>query len=398
MNQVTLFHDQQTGLDFAAELGEVTPVSWQPPAELTFEEWTAIGNTLQQVGASLNWWIGDWLNYGERKWGEMYAQAVEVTGWDYQRLADTKYVALHVEFSFRNENLSWTHHRHVASLPPEEQAEWLELAAANGWRSGQLKDAIKASKQLPPILPLPEQPHVNGNGYHAAADIADPDDVPFATLPQVQQEESDADPFQVCDVCGKLYDASAISYCPYCNLSAAARIEYVQQTERVPHVAHNSGNNEWYTPVEYLDAARAVMGGIDLDPASSDTANTIVNAERYFTAEQDGLAQHWTGCVWMNPPYASELIGKFADKLAYHYRAGDVPEAVVLVNNATETAWFATLAGCAAGVVFPRGRVRFWQPDGELGAPLQGQAVLYFGPNVDLFLSAFKPFGWGAAL
>ena len=82
MNQVTLYHDKQTGLDFAADLGEVTPVSWQPPTELTFEEWTAIGNTLQQVGASLNWWIGDWLNYGERKWGEMYAQAVEVTGWE----------------------------------------------------------------------------------------------------------------------------------------------------------------------------------------------------------------------------------------------------------------------------------------------------------------------------
>lgn len=164
----------------------------------------------------------------------------------------------------------------------------------------------------------------------------------------------------------------------------------------VPHVAHNSGNNEWYTPAVYIEAARKVLGAIDLDPASSDTANEVVKACLYHTAETDGLSKHWAGRVWMNPPYASELVGRFAEKLAKHYDSGEVTSAVVLVNNATETAWFATLVARASAVVFPRGRVRFWEPDGKAGAPLQGQALLYLGDSPGDFLSGFEEFGWGA--
>lgn len=81
-----------------------------------------------------------------------------------------------------------------------------------------------------------------------------------------------------------------------------------------PHVAFNSGNNEWYTPSEYIEAARAVMGEINLDPASSEIANKTVKADHIYTVEDNGLEKPWFGNVWLNPPYASDLIGKFAEK------------------------------------------------------------------------------------
>jgi hypothetical protein len=162
---------------------------------------------------------------------------------------------------------------------------------------------------------------------------------------------------------------------------------------KTPHVQHNSGENEWYTPAPYIDAARSVMGAIDLDPASCEVANATVQASMFFTKDDDGLTKPWRGRLWMNPPYEKGLIDKFATKMADSVRAGDVVEACVLVNNATETQWFDAMASVASALCFPKGRVRFLSPSGEKGAPLQGQAVIYVGPNVQRFAKAFGVFG-----
>ena len=159
-----------------------------------------------------------------------------------------------------------------------------------------------------------------------------------------------------------------------------------------PHVAQNSGDNEWYTPKNIVEAAKAVLGEIDLDPASHADANKVVKAKKFFTAEEDGLKQKWTGRVFLNPPYAGELIGKFMEKLASAAEAKNISTAIVLVNNATETRWFARLAGVSAALCFPTGRVKFWHPRKE-AVPLQGQCIAYLGKDLTAFQKNFKKFG-----
>lgn len=164
-------------------------------------------------------------------------------------------------------------------------------------------------------------------------------------------------------------------------------------TPKTAHVSHNSGENEWYTPTEYIDAVIKVMGDIDCDPASTEVANRIVGAKVFFTAEQDGLQQKWGERVYMNPPYSTLLVAQFAESLVSRIGSGEVQQAVVLVNNATDTVWFHRMMEIAASICLVRKRVRFISPKGKAGSPLQGQVFLYFGKYIGDFHSAFKQFG-----
>jgi ParB family chromosome partitioning protein len=160
------------------------------------------------------------------------------------------------------------------------------------------------------------------------------------------------------------------------------------------HVSHNSGENEWYTPAPFIAAAREVMGEIDCDPASSDIANKTVQATTYFDKERDGLKQEWRGNVWMNPPYAQPLMSQFAEAVASKFESGEIHQAIVLVNNATETAWFQRMAGVASAICFPASRIKFIDQNGKASCdPLQGQAVLYLGVNKGSFDISFSEFG-----
>ena len=189
----------------------------------------------------------------------------------------------------------------------------------------------------------------------------------------------------------------AVATAPNGKVTAAhvqSVVDDIRGNGHKPHVAHNSGENEWYTPAWIIEAARTAMGSIDCDPASSSTANQTVKAETFFTAEDDGLGNRWDGNVWLNPPYSKELIGRFVEGVIERYHAGEVRQACVLVNNATETIWGQALIEASAAVCFLNSRVKFLRPDGSTGAPLQGQMVCYLTAlDVAAFIEAFSAYG-----
>jgi len=151
----------------------------------------------------------------------------------------------------------------------------------------------------------------------------------------------------------------------------------------------SSGENDWYTPSEYIESARFVMGSIDTDPASSEFAQRTVGAARYYTEETDGLDKIWTGNVWMNPPYSMPEIKQFVDRLL----SSDFDEYIVLTNNSSDTSWFHDLLKGSHAMCFTKGRVGFINRAGDKMATRQGQTFFYSGSKVELFASEFSQYG-----
>src|SRR3954451_24463303 len=114
---------------------------------MTFESWLGIGRRLSRITSASPWWLGDWLIYGRRLYGERYKAALEVTDLDYQTLRNYAWVARRFPVSRRRDGLSFQHHAEVASLPEPEQDLWLKRADGAQWSKTELRRRIAAERR-----------------------------------------------------------------------------------------------------------------------------------------------------------------------------------------------------------------------------------------------------------
>lgn len=89
----------------------------------TAEEWAEIGKQLLVGNKMLNWCIGDWLVFGERK---NFATLSSELGFDEGYLRNLKWIAKEFPMSSRRDNISHKHYQILAPLDKDSRKEWLE--------------------------------------------------------------------------------------------------------------------------------------------------------------------------------------------------------------------------------------------------------------------------------
>lgn len=174
-------------------------------------------------------------------------------------------------------------------------------------------------------------------------------------------------------------------------------------------INQTSGETEYYTPVEIVDSARFLLGGIDLDPASSARANEVVGARQFYTVADNSLYRSWYGRVWLNWPFAAgekackpncqkktcrperrghciqEDIpgnGEWVNKLVADWNAGNIEAACCICYACTSEHWFAPL------LKFPQffitGRVNYRLPSGKIIEGVTKGSVVTFLPPKEM--------------
>lgn len=147
--------------------------------------------------------------------------------------------------------------------------------------------------------------------------------------------------------------------------------------------------DDWNTPTWVLEAVRKFASGtIGLDPCSN--SSSVVGAKKSFIKEDNSLVRDWGGygLVFINPPYSRELFIPFSAKIVEE-AAKDV-EIIALVPTNCETKAWQDYLWKANAICFLNRRVKFLKSGVEQGSPAGGNALAYFGKNVDGFATNFN--------
>lgn len=129
-----------------------------------FEDWKKLGASLGVQTRGVQWWVADWIVYGESRFGDdALHDAEDATGLSPATLVNLRWIGSRVHASRRREELSFSHHAEVAALEPAEQKKALQRAVDERLTVRGLRLALRET-------PAPTKTETNGDGQTRIAE------------------------------------------------------------------------------------------------------------------------------------------------------------------------------------------------------------------------------------
>jgi hypothetical protein len=184
--QLLLSGDAFAAIATMADGGVITPTSLDlTDPEMPYEDYERLGMYLGRMNRSCQWWIGDWLVFGEGAYGEKYAQAAFHTGLSESTLLNRASICRNIPREVRLPNVPFSTHAEVAGLPPREQRRWLKKAEQGNWTREELRAAMKSTRtdSPPPSLPEADAVQLEEVARAILRDLQQTDDPGFYKIP-----------------------------------------------------------------------------------------------------------------------------------------------------------------------------------------------------------------------
>lgn len=143
----------------------------------------------------------------------------------------------------------------------------------------------------------------------------------------------------------------------------------------VTKTLYSSESIIWETPITLFNKLNARFN-FTLDVCALEEN---AKCEKFFSPEDDGLAQDWSGSCWMNPPYG-KTINLWMKKAYEESQRPEVEYVVCLVPSRTDTRWWADYAMNAAEIIFVKGRLKFG--GSKNSAPFPSAIIVFNKHNV----------------
>lgn len=130
----------------------------------------------------------------------------------------------------------------------------------------------------------------------------------------------------------------------------------------------SSKTDNWETPINLFNELNKEFH-FKLDVCAN---KENAKLKKYYTKEQNGLIQPWSGICWCNPPYGRD-IGKWVCKAYMESRSGSI--IVMLLPARTDTKWFHAYIYNYAEIRFLKGRLKFG--NSKYNAPFPSMIVIF---------------------